>query len=172
MKALTMTAGHVSRQYHYWSWSFATAITYDSRSRATYGICFELDTSEINRFLDDIIKAIHLAICDLFIPAVLVDLALEVPQGYNHKYHRDLDKIQSSLGILQYIKADKIPQENFDLAQASRQLTAVSVSSAAVLSLLQRLKNTVEGLQEQLCNRERKPKHWAHDGVLDEIGIV
>ncbi|KAF2464435.1 uncharacterized protein BDR25DRAFT_307171 [Lindgomyces ingoldianus] len=164
-------SGFLLRGSRSWNWSYGVVISHDKKALTTYGICIGLSVEETSQLLDYIINAKHLAKSRLFVPIALADLSLEVSQNFNQGHRKNLGDIQACLGNDVYLSSHgSKSQPDIDLGEASRKLTGVTCSSAAVTALVTGHLNIVGFLQEQV-SKEQYRGESLHPGTIDSLEL-
>ncbi|RYN24238.1 hypothetical protein AA0114_g12794 [Alternaria tenuissima] len=125
------------------------AISYDRSTCSTYGICYGIETTNINALLDKLSVAKQYAYQAFLVPLLMTDMALTELQDFSSKTYQDFLPVREAMGCNLYFN----PESKYtapDLSEMPRKLTALANAGASNSASLLATKAVIDCLDTQL----------------------
>lgn len=129
------------------------AISYDRSTCSTYGICYGIETTNINALLDKLSVAKQYAYQAFLVPLLMTDMALTELQDFSSKAYQDFLPVREAMGCNLYFN----PESKYtapDLSEMPRKLTALANAGASNSASLLATKAVIDCLDTQLEKRQ------------------
>lgn len=153
--SLLIWVGYLVRSDRSWGWACTLAISHNTSSNTTYGVCIDLREREVAHLIDYLEREKRHAGNPLFAPIALARLYIRATITINRRHNKDFYDIQISMETDDYIKSPKVRQA-LNLIEFTRKLTALATSSAGVTQLCSTQDRIIQFLWEQLALFKRK----------------
>ncbi|KAH7077786.1 hypothetical protein BKA63DRAFT_601836 [Paraphoma chrysanthemicola] len=125
------------------------AVSYDRSTRSTYGICFGIESTNINALLSKLHFAQEHAHQPFLVPLLMTDMALAGLQDFSSKTYHDFLPVREAMGCNLYFN----PESRYtapDLSDMPRKLTALANAGASNSASLSATKAVINHLDRQL----------------------
>jgi hypothetical protein len=129
------------------------AVSHDSSTRSTYGICFGIDTTNINALLSQLHATKEHAYQAFLVPLLMTDMALDGLQDFSSKTYHDFLPVREAMGCNLYFN----PESTYtapDLSEMPRKLTALANAGASNSASLSATKAIISCLDKQLAEEQ------------------
>jgi hypothetical protein len=146
---LTVT-GYLVRCDRSWGSACTLAISHNSSSNSTYGVCIDLREREAAVLIAYLERQKQCAGNPLFVPISLAKLYIRATITINRRHNKDFYDIQTSMKTDDYIKSPPKVRTALDLVKFTSKLTSLAASSAGVTQLCSTQDRIIHFLWAQL----------------------
>jgi hypothetical protein len=129
------------------------AISHDSSTSSTYGICFGINTTEINALFSQLHVEKEHAYQAFLVPLLMIDMALDGLHEFSLKTHQDFLPVREAMGCNIYFNQES-KYTAPDLSEIPRKLTALANTGASNSAPLSATKAIINCLDKQRAEEQ------------------
>jgi hypothetical protein len=146
---LTLNTGFMLRFMYSLPFKCTLAVSHDRSANSTYGICFGIDTNNIDAFLKKLNVTKEHAYQPCLVPLLMTDMALTRLEDFSSQTYQDFLPVREAMGCNLYLN----PSSKYtapDLSDMPRRLTALANASASNSASLSATGVVIDCLDKQL----------------------